>query len=99
MIIYRYFDHFNRCGFPWELEGAAHLFGASVQQVEEAIPICLRLSGASVQQVEEMMQIVYCNTCNSFLLPLLKAPNYFLNESSKITEKSTFLLTHFDDCF
>ena len=31
--------------------------------------------------------------------PPFRAPNYFLNESSKITKKSTFLLTHFDDCF
>ena len=74
----------NRCGFPWG--GEAHLFGVSAQQVEEVIPICLLLSGASVQQIEEMMQI-------------LRTPNYFLNESSKITEKSTFLLTLFNDCF
>ena len=64
------------------------------------IPICLLLSGASVQQVEEMMQILYYGTLvNPICNPPLKAPNYFLNESSKITDKSTFLLTHVFDFF
>ena len=79
------------------------LSGASIQQVEELIHICLLLSGASIQQVEGVIHILYYRRLVTLVTPScyppLKVPNYFLNESSKITEKSTFVLTHFYDCF
>ena len=56
-----------------------------------------------IQQVEAVIHILYHGTLVTLVppscYPPLKTPNYFLNESSKITEKSIFLLTHFDDCF
>ena len=79
-----------RCGFPWG--GGAHLFGASVQQVEEVIPICLLLSGASVQQVVEMMQILYCNSGNSFLLPPFKGPELLSEPKLKNNREIDFLI-------
>ena len=74
------------CGFSWG--GKVHLF-------------TLIVSTCSARSRGDTHFVLWnaSNASNSFCNPPLKVPNHFLNEISEITEKSTFLLTHFDDCF
>ena len=75
---------------------------ASMQQVEEVIHICLLFRSRIYAAGREVKANVYYRKLVTRVTPScyppLKVQNYFLNGSSKITEKSTFLLTHFDDC-